>query len=60
MFGNPGYILSGKEVQSDAEAERALFQYIEIYYNRHRKHSTNGYKTPSQYEQEWWENRRAA
>lgn len=46
--------------QNRIEAERALFQYIEIYYNRQRKHSTNGYKTPSQYEQEWWENRKAA
>jgi len=30
---------------------RALFEYIEIYYNRQRKHSTLGYKTPAQFEQ---------
>ena len=29
----------------------ALFEYIEVYYNRKRKHSTLGYKTPAQYEQ---------
>jgi putative transposase len=29
----------------------AIFEYIEIYYNRKRKHSTLGYKTPAQFEQ---------
>ena len=46
--------------QSVTEAEQALFQYIEVYYNRWRKHSTNGYKSPAQYEWEWWKNRKAA
>jgi len=46
--------------QSVSEAEQALFQYIEVYYNRQRKHSTNGYKSPAQYELEWWSNRIAA
>ena len=30
---------------------RAIFEYIGIYYNRKRKHSTLGYKTPAQFEQ---------
>ena len=42
------------------EAEQALFHYIEVYYNRRRKHSTNGYKSPAQYEMEWWNERKAA
>jgi len=46
--------------QSVTEAEQALFHYIEIYYNRQRKHSTNGYKSPAQYEMEWWNERKAA
>jgi putative transposase len=46
--------------QSIAEAEQAIFNYIEVYYNRQRKHSTNGYKAPALYEQEWWFNRKAA
>ena len=46
--------------QNVAEAERTLFHYIEIYYNRQRKHSTNGYKSPAQYEVEWWNERMAA
>ena len=29
---------------------RALFEYIEVFYNRKRKHSTLGYQNPAQYE----------
>lgn len=29
---------------------KAIFEYIEIFYNRKRKHSTLGYKTPEQFE----------
>ena len=32
------------------DAKQIIFEYIEIYYNKKRKHSTIGYKTPSQYE----------
>jgi len=46
--------------QSAEEAERSLFHYIEAYYNRRRKHSTNGYKSPALYELEWWNKRKAA
>jgi len=35
------------------EAELALFNYIEIYYNRRRRHSTIGYKTPAMFEMDW-------
>ena len=30
---------------------KAIFEYIEVYYNKKRKHSTLGYKTPFQFEQ---------
>jgi len=46
--------------QGVTEAEQALFHSIEVYYNRQRKHSTNGYKSPAQYELEWWNSREAA
>ena len=46
--------------QSVPEAKQALFCYIEIYYNRQRKHSTNGYRSPAQYELDWWANKKAA
>jgi putative transposase len=36
------------------EVEQALFWYIEVYYNRRRKHSTNGFITPMSYEELFW------
>ena len=33
-----------------AEANQAIFEYIEIFYNRQRLHSTNGYMSPVNYE----------
>ena len=35
------------------EAEQALFNYIEVYYNRRRRHSTIGYKSPAMFEMDW-------
>ena len=32
------------------EAKKSVFDYIEIFYNRQRKHSYLGYKSPEQYE----------
>jgi putative transposase len=37
--------------QSHEEARRALFTYLEIFYNRIRRHSTLGYLSPLVYEQ---------
>jgi putative transposase len=34
-----------------ADAHHALFEYIEIFYNRERSHSTLGYLSPAQFEQ---------
>ncbi|HET9982669.1 MAG TPA: IS3 family transposase, partial [Longimicrobiales bacterium] len=34
-----------------AEARRAIFAYIERWYNRERRHSTLGYVSPAEYEQ---------
>lgn len=36
-----------------AEARQGIFEYIEVWYNRQRKHSSIGYKSPVAYEQEW-------
>ena len=46
--------------QNVAEAEQAIFNYVEVYSNRQRKYSINGYKSPVEYELEWWNNRKAA
>ena len=35
-----------------AEASRAIFEFIEIWYNRRRRHSTLGYRTPVEYEEQ--------
>ena len=39
---------------------QVLLRYLEVYYNRQRKYSVNGYKAPAQYEMEWWNDRKAA
>ena len=36
---------------SRAIAQQAVFEYIEVFYNRRRRHSTIGYKTPAQQEE---------
>ena len=35
------------------EARRDIFEYIEVFYNRQRKHSSIGYLSPMQYEQHY-------
>ena len=32
------------------EAKQAIFEYIEVFYNRERLHSANGYMSPMDYE----------
>ena len=34
------------------DARRAIFRYIEIWYNRKRRHSTLGYISPAAYEEQ--------
>jgi putative transposase len=36
-----------------AEAKNAIFAYIEGWYNRQRRHSTLGYLSPEQFEQQF-------
>ena len=38
------------EFKTIKEASSAIFEYIEVFYNRIRAHSTNGYYSPAQYE----------
>jgi transposase InsO family protein len=33
-----------------AQASASIFEYIEVFYNRQRRHSTIGYASPEQYE----------
>jgi transposase InsO family protein len=39
------------------EAKQSIFEYIEVFYNRERLHSTLGYHTPVEYELSWSQQR---
>lgn len=52
--------LRGDPFDSHAEARRALFEYIEIFYNRQRRHSTLGYRSPIEFEQHYIQQQHAA
>ena len=43
-------MLQGGCFENATDARTEIFEYIEGYYNTHRKHSALGYKTPSQFE----------
>ena len=43
-------MLQGGCFETAADARTEIFEYIEGYYNTHRKHSALGYKTPLQFE----------
>lgn len=38
------------------EARTELFGYIEVYYNRSRRHSALGYESPEEFEQMYYQN----
>ena len=44
-------LIHHEDFQTRKEAQQAIFEYIEVFYNRQRKHSTNGYLAPFVYEQ---------
>jgi putative transposase len=46
-------LLEGGAFRSLEEARLECFEYIEGYYNRIRKHSALGYKSPEQFEREY-------
>jgi putative transposase len=39
-----------EDFHSRREARKAIFEYIEVYYNRIRRHATLGYLSPVAYE----------
>jgi len=41
----------GQVFKTREEAKSAIFEYIEVYYNRERRHSTLGYCSPAKFEQ---------
>ena len=45
-----GHLVHHQHYQTRAEAKQELFEYIEVFYNRERLHSTNNYLSPVDYE----------
>lgn len=45
-------LLGDRVFETRAEASRAVFEFIEIWYNRQRRHSTLGYLTPVEFEEQ--------
>jgi putative transposase len=43
----------GKSYATRAAAQADLFEYIEVFYNRSRRHSTLGYRSPHRFLQDW-------
>jgi len=37
------------------ELKNAIFEYIEVFYNRSRRHSTLEYLSPDEFEQRWFD-----
>ena len=40
-----------EDYQTRAEAKASIFEYIEVFYNRQRRHSKLGFQSPAEYEQ---------
>ena len=43
-------LIHQRDFQTRTEATNAIFEYVEVYYNRQRKHSTLGFVSPADYE----------
>ena len=48
-----GHVVHGSVFSTRKEANAVLFDYIEIYYNRVRRHSANGWLSPEAFEQKY-------
>ena len=43
-------LLAGHRFVTHAEARSSIFEYVEVFYNRQRRHSTLGYLSPAEFE----------
>jgi putative transposase len=46
-------LLAGRTFRTHLEARTALFDSIEVFYNRQRRHSALGYQSPEAFERRW-------
>ncbi len=53
-------LVNTREWATRAELEMALFDYIEVFYNRKRLHSTLDYLTPEEYDNKYWDSSKSA
>ncbi len=53
-------LLSRVRFQNHRDAKRAIFEYIEVFYNRLRRHSSIEYLSPINYEKQFAQNQKAA
>ena len=53
-------LIEGADWQTRAEARTAIFQFMEVWYNRYRRHSSLGYLTPAEFDKRLWEATRAS
>ncbi|NHN35594.1 IS3 family transposase, partial [Paenibacillus agricola] len=44
-----------RKYETREEAKKSIFEYIEVFYNNQRIHSSIGYNTPSDYERMYQE-----
>ncbi len=50
------HVVHGSVLTTRKETNSVLFEYIEIYYNRIRRHSANGWLSPEAFEQKYFKN----
>lgn len=43
-------LIHGERFRTREEAKMSIFEYVEVFYNRMRRHSAVGYKSPAEYE----------
>jgi putative transposase len=53
-------LIEDADWQTRNEARSAIFQFMELWYNRHRRHSSLGYLTPAEFDKRLWEATRAS
>jgi putative transposase len=42
-----------EQYKTREQAKQSIFEYVEVFYNRKRRHSTLGYLSPSVFEKQW-------
>jgi len=46
-------LVYAEQLKNFAQAKLLIFEYIEVFYNRIRRHSANNYVSPMQFEQQF-------